>query len=274
MRKILIFLIIIILSSCSKRDTINSITREEGSGTRGAFVDLFELKEDGMDKIDDSIEVTNSTISILTSVKSDKNAMGYISFGSLNDNVKSVKIDNIEPSIENIKNGKYSIIRNLNIVIKEKNELINDFIKYINSTQAKEIIEKNGYVSIDNNKIYKSSDLKGEINIIGSSSVAPIMQKLAEDYMIYNEKIIVKVGQSDSTSGINSVLDGTCDIGMSSRELKETEINKGLESVVVCKDGIIIIINKEQKIDNLTKKEVYDIYTKKIESWDRLYENK
>lgn len=274
MRKILIFLIIIILSSCSKKDTINSITREEGSGTRGAFVDLFELKEDGMDKIDDSIEVTNSTISILTSVKSDKNAMGYISFGSLNDNVKSVKIDNIEPSIENIKNGKYSIIRNLNIVIKEKNELINDFIKYINSTQAKEIIEKNGYVSIDNNKIYKSSDLKGEINIIGSSSVAPIMQKLAEDYMIYNEKIIVKVGQSDSTSGINSVLDGTCDIGMSSRELKETEINKGLESVVVCKDGIIIIINKEQKIDNLTKKEVYDIYTKKIESWDRLYENK
>lgn len=274
MRKILIFLIIIILSSCSKKDTINSITREEGSGTRGAFVDLFELKEDGMDKIDDSIEVKNSTISILTSVKSDKNAMGYISFGSLNDNVKSVKIDNIEPSIENIKTGKYSIIRNLNIVIKEKNELINDFIKYINSTQAKEIIEKNGYVSIDNNKIYKSSDLKGEINIIGSSSVAPIMQKLAEDYMIYNEKIIVKVGQSDSTSGINSVLDGTCDIGMSSRELKETEIDKGLESVVVCKDGIIIIINKEQKIDNLTKKEVYDIYTKKIKSWDRLYENK
>lgn len=255
--------------------TINPISREEGSGTRGAFVELFGIEEkddqgNKVDKTDTSIEVTNSTAAVIQSVIGNENSIGYISLGSLNDEVKAVKIDGTEPTAENIQKGDYKIARPFNIVTNDKESgAAKDFIAFIMSKDGQQIVEKNAYIPVKEakDKEYKSTNPSGKVSIAGSSSVTPLMQKLAEAYKKVNSNVEVQVQQSDSTTGVNALIDGACDIGMASRELKDSEISKGAKPIVIAQDGIAIIVNKANKIDNLTKDQVKEIYLKKITDW-------
>lgn len=252
------------------------ISREEGSGTRGAFVELFGIEEKNssgkkVDMTDPSIEVTNSTAAIIQSVMGNEAAIGYISLGSLNDQVKAVKIDGVEPTPENISNGTYKIARPFNLVTTGKeNDTVKDFINFIMSREGQTIVEENKYIAIPDakEKEYKSTNPQGKISIDGSSSVTPVMQKLAEAYQKLNANVKVDVQQTDSTSGVKSVLDGVCDLGMASRELKDSEKEKGAKPLVIAQDGIAVIVNKANPIDNMTKESVKEIYTKQATEWE------
>ncbi|MEG0799152.1 MAG: substrate-binding domain-containing protein [Bacilli bacterium] len=270
-----------ILTGCGKSDVqgfdktskITVISREDGSGTRGAFTELFKLAEKGADGKSQDLTteravITQSTGVMLTSVSGDSNAVGYVSLGSLNDTVKALKIDGIEPTVDNIKNGQYKISRPFNIATKgEQNAQTKDFLAFITSIEGQNIVEKDGYVSKENTGEYKSSNPKGKITIGGSSSVTPVMEKLKEAYEKLNKDVVIEINQSDSTSGMNSVAEGICNIGMASRELKESEIKKGLKNTVIAFDGIAVIVNKTNTLGDLSIGDVKGIYVGTSTTW-------
>ena len=195
------------ISNYLAAENIYPISREMGSGTRGAFVDIFDVKKQiGNKKIDATskkAEVTNSTGVMITTVANSKNAIGYISLGSLNDTVKAVKIDGVAPSVENINNKTYSVYRPFNLAISSDNELVNDFLAYIGSNLSKNIIQKAGYIAIYDNE-FSSAKPSGKIVVAGSSSITPLMEKLKEGYKLVNPNATIEIQQSDSTTGINS----------------------------------------------------------------------
>ena len=227
--------------------TINVCSREDGSGTRGAFVELFGIQEevDG-EKVDmttlDAI-ITNSTFVMMTTVQGDENAIGYISLGSLNDTVKAVKIDGAEATAENVVNGTYKVSRPFNIVLgEETSETAQDFIDYIMSAEGQQIIEDEGYIKIDDEApAFEGGDVSGKVVVAGSSSVSPVMEKLKEAYEAVNGDVSIEVQTSDSTTGVNSTAEGICDIGMASRELKDEET--GVTAQAIAKDGIAVVVN-------------------------------
>ena len=204
---------------------INVVTREDGSGTRGAFIELFGLEEKNSDgeKVDLTTQnaiVTNSTSVMLTTVAEDGSAIGYASLGSLNDSVKVVDIDGAEATVENIKDGSYKVSRPFNIVTKDDtNEAAKDLINFILSSEGQAIVEKSGYIPLDDNGSYKSSVNSGKVVISGSSSVTPVMEKLKEAYAKVNPDVTIEIQQRDSSNGVANTIDGTADIGMASREL-------------------------------------------------------
>lgn len=256
---------------------ISVYSREDGSGTRGAFVELFEVeeKDSNGDKVDLttlSASITNSTSVMMTSIASDENGIGYISLGSLNDTVKALKIDGVAATAEHVKDGSYAISRPFNITTKDKlSEATQDFIDFIMSTEGQTIVEKEGYVAADGSgKPYKASGQSGRIVVAGSSSVTPVMEKLQEAYLALNPDTSIEVQQNDSTTGINMAIEGTCDIGMASRELKDSEIQQGLESLVIAQDGIAIIVNPHAVLDGLKKEQVKDIYVGNTTAWEHL----
>lgn len=257
-------------------ENISIITREDGSGTRGAFIELFgiEKKNEEGKKIDyttDLASITNSTSVMMTTVESDLYAIGYISLGSLNNNVKAVEIDGASASVENIKNGSYGIYRPFNIAVTENiSEVAQDFIDYILSADGQAIIEENGYITVSTNGAYSGSKPSGEVMVAGSSSVSPVMQKLKEAYLKVNPNAEIEVVTSDSTTGMNNAIDGICDIGMASRAVKDSEKEKGLTEITIANDGVAVIVNKENPIDELTKEQVADIYTGEVTAWDEL----
>lgn len=258
---------------------ITVVSREDGSGTRGAFVELFGIEEkQGDQKVDMTTEeasITNSTSVMMTTVEGDENAIGYISLGSLNDTVKALKIDGAEASTENVSNDTYKIARPFNIFTSEKaSDAAKDFINYIMSTQGQQIVEDNGYIKADaETKEYETDGtISGNVVVAGSSSVTPVMEKLAESYEALNENVTIEVQQSDSTTGINMAAEGTCDIGMASRELKEEEKDFGLETTVLARDGIAVIVNKDNETEELSSEQVKDIYTGEITQWEELAE--
>ena len=267
------------LSGCGRGDGkvtsqgISVVSREEGSGTRGAFIELFgiEQKNEAGQKIDnttDAAEVTNSTAVMMTTIAGNKGAVGYISLGSLNNTVKGLKIDGVEPTAANIENGTYKIVRPFNIVLSGKeSELAKDFISFIMSDQGQKIVEGSGYISVGDKKAFATSGLWGKIVVAGSSSVTPIMEKLKEAYVKINKNAEVEIQQSDSTTGISSAEQGICDIGMASRELKDTEKSRGLTSMVIAKDGIAVIVNNDNAVEDLTSEEVKSIFTGETTSW-------
>ncbi len=278
MKKIGLMLVALalILSACGSDSTasgdINVVSREDGSGTRGAFIELFDIeKEDESgEKVDYTLEtadITNSTAVMLTSVENNENAIGYISLGSLKDTVKALKIDGALPNQENIKNGSYKIARDFNLVTKGKLDKVTlDFMDYVLSKQGQKIVEDSGYItSLDGGKEYSKSNIKGKIVVSGSSSVSPLMEKLIEGYKKLNKEVNIELQTSDSTTGINSVRDGIAEIGMSSRNLKDSE--KNLDTRVVAIDGIAIIVNKAKELEVLSKEDVRDIYTGKKVNW-------
>lgn len=252
---------------------INVLTREEGSGTRGAFIELFgvEQKDESGEKIDyttDNAAVTNSTSVMMTTVAGDAYAIGYISLGSLNDTVKAVQIDGVEASVENIKSGDYKIARPFNIATKEGlSDSAQDFIDFIMSADGQAVIEDNGYISVAGTEPYSGSMESGEIVVAGSSSVTPVMEKLKEAYLAKNAGVSVEIQQSDSSTGMADAIDGTCDIGMASRELKDSEKEQGLTATVIAVDGIAVIVNQDCPAAGFTSEQVKDIFTGEATAW-------
>lgn len=255
---------------------ITVLSREDGSGTRGAFIELFGIEEKDADgnKIDKTIttaDITNSTSVMMTSVADDTAAIGYISLGSLDDSVKAVKIDGAEASAVNVSNGSYKVSRPFNIATKgTPNEVTQDFINFILSADGQAVVEEAGYISDGNTGAYTSAGVKGKINVAGSSSVTPVMEKLKEAYVAINPDVQIEVQQSDSTTGMTSAAEGVCDIGMASRELKDSELSAGLTPTVIATDGIAVIVNKDSSVDSLTSDQVKGIYTGTITKWSEV----
>ncbi|WP_431770100.1 substrate-binding domain-containing protein [Streptococcus gallolyticus] len=271
----------VVLTACSKSNSseskqISVVSREEGSGTRGAFIDLFGLEEknssgDTVDLTTANAIVTNSTSVTLTTVAGDDLAIGYASLGSLNDSVKVLKIDGTKASVETIKDGSYKISRPFNIVTKEDiSKAAKDFINFILSSDGQAIVEENGYIPLDNVDMYQASVTSGKVVISGSSSVTPVMEKLKEAYTKVNSGVTIEIQQSDSSTGITDTIDGTSDIGMASRELEDSEIAQGVNSTVIAMDGIAVIVNKNNTIDNLTSEQVKSIFSGEITTWKEL----
>ncbi len=253
-------------------DDITVVSREDGSGTRGAFVELMgvEVKgEDGSkkDMTTEEAVIANSTDVVMQNVASDKNAIGYISLGSLNDTVKAVTIDGAAPSVETIKDGSYKVSRPFYIATKgEVSEITQDFISFILSAEGQEVVGSS-YIKVDDAApAYAGTKPEGKIVVAGSSSVTPVMEKLAEAYKAVNDKATIEIQMSDSTAGMTGAVDGTCDIGMASRELKDSEA-EALTGTVIAMDGIAIIVNNENAVDGLTVEQVNGIYTGEITSW-------
>ena len=253
---------------------ISVVSREEGSGTRGAFIELFgiETKDSNGEKVDntiDSAEVTNSTAVMIQTVSGNKQAIGYVSLGSLSDDVKALKVDGVEPSVDTVKSGDYKVSRPFNIVTGPKTDAASkDFINFIMSKEGQEIVEKEGYVKEDTDKKYEKSNATGKISVAGSSSVTPLMGKLAAAYGKVNSDVTVEVQGSDSTTGITSTAEGVCNIGMASRELEDSEKAKGIDSQEIARDGIAVIVNNDNGLDEITSEVVKNIYIGKITKWE------
>lgn len=251
--------------------TISVVTREEGSGTRDAFTELTGvLVKDGDNKTDNtttSAVTINSTEAVITNVKDNEAAIGYISLGSLNDTVKALKIGGVEATADNVKSGDYAVSRPFNIAYKgELSEAAQDFVDYIMSSDGQKIVSDNGYVTVSENAAYSGKKPSGKISVAGSSSVSPVMEKLAEAYQKVNTNAKVEIQTSDSSAGMQSAMGGTCDIGMASRDLKDEE-KSTLKVETIAKDGIAVIVNNANTCDDLTLDQVKSIYTGETTVW-------
>lgn len=252
---------------------ITVISREDGSGTRGAFIELFGVEEKDADgnKVDHTTEeasITNNTAVMMSTVAGDPYAIGYISLGSLNDTVKALKIEGVEATAENIKAGEYKVSRPFNIATKgEVSEVAQDFIHFIMSPDGQAVIEENGYIPVDDIADFTTSEAEGKIVVAGSSSVTPVMEKLKEAYLAVNANAEIEIQQSDSTTGMTSAIDGICDIGMASRDLKDTELEAGLTPTVIAMDGIAVVVNNENPAEDLTVDQVKSIFTGETTVW-------
>lgn len=257
-------------------EEISIITREDGSGTRGAFIELFgiEKKNEEGNKIDyttDAASITNSTSVMMTMVESDKHAIGYVSLGSLNDTVKAVKIDGVTPSVANIKNGSYTIYRPFNIAVKEGlSDVAQDFINYILSAEGQSVIEGAGYITVSEKGTFTSNGATGKVTVAGSTSVSPVMQKLKEAYLAVNAAAEIEILTSDSSTGMSNAIEGICDIGMASRAVKDSEKEKGLTEITIANDGVAVIVNRENPVDSMTKEQVEGIYTGAYTTWSEI----
>ena len=252
---------------------ITVISREDGSGTRGAFVELLGVEdEDGNDMTTVSAEISNSTEVVIQSVAGNTGAIGYISLGSLDDTVKGVKIDGVEPTAENIENGSYTVSRPFNVATKGElqNEAAQDFMNYIMSAEGQAVVEEEGYIPVEGAEAFTSTNPSGSVTISGSSSVSPLMEKLKEAYEAVNPNVSIELQTSDSTTGMTNTINGMCDIGMASRELKQEELDQGLVNTVIATDGIAIIVNNDSPIEELTSEQVRDIYLGNITDWSEL----
>ena len=265
--------------SGSASQPISVVSREDGSGTRGAFVELTGVEEKDADgnKTDNTTAdaiISNSTEIMMTTVSGDEYAIGYSSTGSLNDTVKALNVDGVEPTAQNIKDGKYSLSRPFNIATKgTPGKLAQDFIDYILSEEGQKVVEDNGYIaSVDSAKAFKSNGESGKLVVAGSSSVTPVMEKLAEAYKAVNKKAEIEIQESDSTTGMTAAADGTCDIGMASRELEDSEKDKGLTSQAIALDGIAVIVNTQNTRTEITTDMVKKIFTGEVTDWNDVTE--
>ena len=255
---------------------ISVLSREDGSGTRGAFIELFgiEEKDENGEKIDmttPDASITNSTSVMMSGVANDVNAIGYISLGSLNDTVKALSIDGAEASVENVENGTYGIVRPFNVVVKEDSltPVGKDFLNYIMSADGQAVVTDNGYIAVSD-EAYTSDQSQGKIVVGGSSSVSPVMEKLIEAYSAVNPNAEIELQTTDSTTGVSSTVEGTYDIGMASRELKDDEAAQGVTSTMIAQDGIAVIVNNENAVDALTSDQVKSVFTGETTSWGDL----
>lgn len=282
MRKILsmvLAMVMMVTSAAALAEEINVISREDGSGTRGAFIELFgiEQKDEEGNKVDTTTEetdITNSTSVMMTSVAGNDCAIGYISLGSLNETVKALTIDGAEATIENIKAGTYNVARPFNIAtLADVSEATADFIAFIMSAEGQAVIEENGCIAVvEEAQPFAGGNVSGKIVISGSSSVTPVMEKLKEAYEAINPDVEIELQQTDSSSGMTSALDGVCDIGMASRELKESELEAGLVPTVIAMDGIAVIVSNDNPVNGLTTEQVRGIYMGEITDWSEVNE--
>ena len=257
---------------------ISVVSREDGSGTRGAFIELFgiEQKDENGEKVDyttDEAIITNNTSVMMTTVADDEYAIGYVSLGSLNDTVKALMVDGAKASEENIKNGTYKVSRPFNIATKgDVSEVTQDFLDFILSKEGQEVVSENKYIALDVAESYAGNKPAGKIVIAGSTSVTPLMEKLKEAYLEINTNAEIQIQTNDSTTGMTMTKEGTCDIGMASRELKDAEIAEGLKGTVIATDGVAVIVNKANTLDDITSDQVKNIYMGEVLTWDEIAE--
>ncbi len=252
---------------------ITVVSREEGSGTRGAFVELLgvEKKDEGGNKVDHTTEeavITNNTNVMMTTVAGNAAAIGYSSMGSLNDSVKALKVNGVEATVANIQAGSYAVFRPFNIATKgDVSEAAQDFIRYILSAEGQAVVSANGYIPLESAVGYEGKQVAGKIVVAGSSSVTPVMEKLKEAYAAVNPNAEIEIQQSDSSTGMQSAIDGVCDVGMASRALKQSELDAGLMATVIAMDGIAIIVNPQNPVDDMTTEEIAQIFTGELTGW-------
>ncbi|MDR3287945.1 MAG: substrate-binding domain-containing protein [Peptococcaceae bacterium] len=268
-----------LLSGCASafdaQSEVTIISREDGSGTRGAFIELFGIEvkaDDGSKKDETSKEavIATKTDVMMTMIANNPYAIGYISLGSLNDTVKALSIDGVQPTAENVKNTSYKIARPFIIATKgAPSGLAKDFISFILAAEGQTVIA-DGYIPLDSNApAYEGNKAAGKITVMGSSSVTPVMEKLKEAYLVLNPKAAIEIQMNDSTAGMIGAIDGTCDIGMSSRELKDSE-KEQLTGIAIALDGIAVVVNKGNPAANLTKEQIRSIFTGEITRWNAL----
>lgn len=271
--------LVMMLSGCSQSQpasssasTISVLSREEGSGTRSAFSELFQLEKEGQNLIVPDAEITNSTAVMMATVSQNPNAIGYISLGSLNDNVKALAIDGVKPSVETITDETYSISRPFLIAQKEgvQNALADDFKAFILSSQGQKIIADAGYVPAGDLGEWANAGISGSLSVGGSSSVTPVMEKLAEEYQKQNDQAEISVLQTDSSTGASSTAQGVYDLGMLSRQLNDEEKSQSLTSTPIAQDGIALIVSQDNPVDGLSKSQVQEIYSGAITDWSAL----
>ena len=252
--------------------TITVMSREDGSGTRGAFVELTGVEQDDVDMTTVDAVITNSTAVMLTSVAGDPAAIGYVSMGSLNETVKAVSVDGNAATVEGVKDGSYTLARPFVVTTYgEVGEIAQDLLNYIMSAEGQAIINEEGYIAIDDAaEAYTAAGVSGEITVGGSSSVTPVMEKLAEAYMALNPDVTVVVQQSDSTTGVTGTIEGTVDLGMASRALKAEEEEQGVVGTTIAMDGIAVIVNLENDTENLTTEQIMNIYTGAVTDWSEI----
>ena len=264
----------VMMIGCGEKDgdkEISVISREDGSGTRDAFTELLGILEDDVDNTTVNAEITNSTSVMMTTVSGNTEAIGYVSLGSLNDSVKAIKVDGVEATTDNVSSGDYVVARPFNIVTgSEVSENAQDFIDFIMSKEGQNIISEEGYISVGSDSNYTASGLTGTVTLAGSTSVAPVMEKIAEKYMELNEGVTIEIQQSGSGAGITSTIEGVCDIGMSSRELKENEIAEGVAATKIAMDGIAVIVNVDNTVEDLTSEQIKDIFVGKTTKWSEV----
>ncbi|MEA4899937.1 MAG: substrate-binding domain-containing protein [Christensenellaceae bacterium] len=281
MKKLMGIMLSVILlvgaASCAAAlDGITVVSREDGSGTRGAFIELFkvEVKNDAGEKIDQTYEealIASTTGVMLSTVAGNPNSIGYVSLGSLSDTVKSVKIDGVAATVEGVKSGEYKVARPFNIAtVGELKALAQDFVNFILSENGQQVVEANHYVRASEAPAYSGTPTSGSIVVAGSSSVTPLMEKLKEAYLLVNPEAVIDIQMSDSTTGINAALDGIADIGMASRALKDSELEKGAAPTVIAMDGLAVIVNKENAIENLSAETVRQIFTGEVTDWNAI----
>lgn len=248
---------------------ITVVSREDGSGTRGAFIELTGVKQDDQDLTTVEAIITNSTEVMMTTVAGDENAIGYASMGSMNDTVKAVKVNGVDATSENVKNGTYELSRPFNIAtLGEVSDVAQDFINFIMSADGQAVIEGKGYIKIDEEAApFESNGATGKIVVAGSSSVTPVMEKLQEAYLAVNSGAEIELQESDSTTGMTQTIDGTCDIGMASRDLKDSELEAGLVSTSIALDGIAVIVNNANDVDDLSTDDIAAIFKGERTEW-------
>lgn len=263
-------------SDWDETSDVTIVSREDGSGTRGAFIELFgiEEKQDDGTKVDmttTDAQITNNTSVMLTTVADNEYAIGYVSLGSLNDSVKALKIDGAEATAENIENGSYKVSRPFNIAVKKdlNNKVAKDFMSFIMSTEGQKVVADEKYIAVADVKDYAGTKPSGSCVVGGSSSVSPLMEKLIEAYKAVNPNASIELQTSDSTTGMTSTIEGSYDIGMASRELKEEEA-ADLEPTVIATDGIAVVVNNANPLDELSADQVKDIYVGNVSTWDEI----
>ena len=264
--------IVLLGAGCAGKNTaITVISREDGSGTRSAFVELLGIAADGVDRTTELAEISNSTSVVLQSVADNGNAIGYISLGSLSDVVKAVPVDGVAPTAENVQAGLYSVSRPFNVVtrgpVEMASPLVADFLAFALSEDGQKIVEEKGYIRAAGGADYQGGGLTGTIVVAGSTSVAPVMEALADRYKELNQGVVIEIQQTGSSAGMTSTLEGASHIGMASRELSSRELDQGLVPTVLALDGIAIIVNRQNGLEGLSSAQVRDIYTGAIQDW-------
>ena len=253
-------------------DTITVVSREDGSGTRSAFVELLGIVDaKGNDATADTAEVTNSTSVMLATIKGNRNAIGYVSLGSLSDEVKALSVDGVAPTADNIEDGSYAIARPFNVAYKSGalSELDEDFLGFIMSDKGQKIIVEEGYINVSEGDEYAPAGLSGTVVLAGSTSVAPVMDAIADEYKELNPGVTIEIQQSGSSAGITAAIEGVCSFGMASRELKADEVAQ-LECVAIAMDGIAVIVNSENGVDDIKAEQVKDIYLGAVKNWSEI----
>lgn len=272
---------IFMMTSCAGKNTsITVITREDGSGTRSVFTELLGIVDGGVDNTTGLAEVSNSTAVVLQSVADNRNAIGYISLGSMSDSVKAVQVDGVAPTTGNVQSGQYRLARPFILVTQGNSDvqdaqslLVEDFIAFILSDDGQQVVEQKGYIRVAGENLYVPTGLKGTIVVAGSTSVAPVMEALADRYRELNPDVTIQIQQTGSSAGITSTLEGASHIGMTSRNLSQKELEQGIEPVVLALDGIALIVNRQNVVDNLSADQIKDIYTGTVQDWTAIQED-